>query len=218
MFTWLRCVDGHFEAGSGLQVPSPCSHEDGFSLWTPGFCLSADDVCVLVCCVWKQALTLCDARTLRPFCRALLSSRAAAGEESGGSGFFFGCTARLAGILVSQPGIEPWVPAVKAPSPNCWAGREVPAALSSSTPVPTGYIHCYPRVRPTTRMKLKNTMPTEKKIDIKATYCMYISILLEMSRIGQLLETEIRLVVTSPPAMQETPVWFLGWEDPLERG
>ena len=49
-------------------------------------------------------------------------------------------------------------------------------------------------------------MPTEKKIDIKATYCMYISILLEMSRIGQLLETEIRLVVTSPPAMQETPV------------
>lgn len=54
MFTRLRCVDGHFEAGSGLQVPSPCSHEDGFSLWTPGFCLSADDVCTLVCCVWKR--------------------------------------------------------------------------------------------------------------------------------------------------------------------
>ena len=55
-------------------------------------------------------------------------------------------------------------------------------------------------------MKLKNTMRTEKKIDIKATYCMHISILLEMSRIGQFLETEIRLVVTSLLAMQETPV------------
>lgn len=106
----------------------------------------------------NEALTLCDAHTLLPFGRAPLSSRAAAGGESGGSGFFFGCTARLAGILVSQPGIEPRVPAVKAPSPNRWAGSEVPAALSSSTPVPTGYIHCYPRVRPTTRMKPKNTM------------------------------------------------------------
>ena len=154
----------------------------------------------------NEALTLCDAHTLLPFGRAPLSSRAAAGGESGGSGFFFGCTARLAGILVSQPGIEPRVPAVKAPSPNRWAGSEVPAALSSSTPVPTGYIHCYPCVRPTTRMKPKNTMRTEKKIYIKATYCMYISILLEMSRIGQFLETEIRLVVKSLPAMQETPV------------
>ena len=35
---------------------------------------------------------------------------------------------------------------------------------------------------------------------------MYISILLEMSRIGQFLETEIRLVVKSLPVMQETPV------------
>ena len=24
--------------------------------------------------------------------------------------------------------------------------------------------------------------------------------------------------VKNPPAMQETPVWFLGWEDPLEKG
>ena len=24
--------------------------------------------------------------------------------------------------------------------------------------------------------------------------------------------------VNNPPAMQETPVWFLGWEDPLEKG
>ena len=22
----------------------------------------------------------------------------------------------------------------------------------------------------------------------------------------------------NPPAMQETPVWFLGWDDPLEKG
>ena len=25
-------------------------------------------------------------------------------------------------------------------------------------------------------------------------------------------------MVKNPPAMQETPVWFLGWEDPLEKG
>ena len=25
-------------------------------------------------------------------------------------------------------------------------------------------------------------------------------------------------VVKNPPAMQETPVQFLGWEDPLEKG
>ena len=24
--------------------------------------------------------------------------------------------------------------------------------------------------------------------------------------------------VKNPPAMQETPVWSLGWEDPLEKG
>ena len=47
---------------------------------------------------------------------------------------------------------------------------------------------------------------------------MYISILSEMPRIGQFLETEIRLVVKKPPAVQETPVWLLGQEAPLERG
>ena len=26
------------------------------------------------------------------------------------------------------------------------------------------------------------------------------------------------LLVKNPPAMQETPVRFLGWEDPLEKG
>ena len=28
----------------------------------------------------------------------------------------------------------------------------------------------------------------------------------------------IAWLVKNPPAMQETPVWFLGWEDPLEKG
>ena len=28
----------------------------------------------------------------------------------------------------------------------------------------------------------------------------------------------IAQLVKNPPAMQETPVWFLGWEDPLEKG
>ena len=78
----------------------------------------------------SEALTLCDARTLLHFCQDLLSSGAAAGGESGGSGFFFGFAARLVRILVSQPGIEPWVPAVKAPSPN-----RVPARKSQLRPV-----------------------------------------------------------------------------------
>ena len=25
-------------------------------------------------------------------------------------------------------------------------------------------------------------------------------------------------LVKNPPAMQETPVWFMAWEDPLEKG
>ena len=28
----------------------------------------------------------------------------------------------------------------------------------------------------------------------------------------------IAQLVKNPPAMQETPVWFLGWEDLLEKG
>ena len=28
----------------------------------------------------------------------------------------------------------------------------------------------------------------------------------------------IAQLVKNPPEMQETPVWFLGWEDPLEKG
>ena len=28
----------------------------------------------------------------------------------------------------------------------------------------------------------------------------------------------IAQLVKNPPAMQETPVWFLGWEDPLKKG
>ena len=28
----------------------------------------------------------------------------------------------------------------------------------------------------------------------------------------------ITQLVKNPTAMQETPVWFLGWEDPLEKG
>ena len=28
----------------------------------------------------------------------------------------------------------------------------------------------------------------------------------------------IAQLVKNPPAMQETSVWFLGWEDPLEKG
>ena len=130
----------------------------------------------------SEALTLCDAHTLLHFCRDLLSSGAAAGGESGGSGFFFGYTARLVRILVSQPGIEPRVPAVKALSPNRVPARksQLRSVLPRPTfaPVPTGYIHRYPRVRPTTWMKLKNTMQTGKKyIYIKATYCIYVSIL-----------------------------------------
>ena len=28
----------------------------------------------------------------------------------------------------------------------------------------------------------------------------------------------IAQLVENPPAVQQTPVWFLGWEDPLEKG
>ena len=37
--------------------------------------------------------------------------------------FFFGCTAKLTGILVPQPGIEP---GLLAQSPNHWIARKLP--------------------------------------------------------------------------------------------
>ena len=35
---------------------------------------------------------------------------------------------------------------------------------------------------------------------------------------AELLASPIGQLVRNPPAMQETPVRFLGWEDPLEKG
>ena len=43
----------------------------------------------------------------------------------------------------------------------------------------------------------------------------------EVSRLRAIYKTVGSLIaqlVKNPPAMQETPVQFLGWEDPLEKG
>jgi len=42
------------------------------------------------------------------------------------------------------------------------------------------------------------------------SFVLHIRAISGASRIAQL--------VKNPPAMQETPVQFLGWEDPLEKG
>ena len=35
---------------------------------------------------------------------------------------------------------------------------------------------------------------------------------------GNVGASQVTQLVKNPPAMQETPVQFLGWEDPLEKG
>ena len=37
-------------------------------------------------------------------------------------------------------------------------------------------------------------------------------------RLLLILASRVALLVKNPPAMQETPLWFLGWEGPLEKG
>ena len=50
-------------------------------------------------------------------------------------------------------------------------------------------------------------MPTQSKYHVSYFFNFF---LFKASLIAQL--------VKNPPAMQETPVQFLGWEDPLEKG
>ena len=41
---------------------------------------------------------------------------------------------------------------------------------------------------------------------------------MERSKNEEVIASLIPQLVKNPPAMQETPVWFLGWDDPLEKG
>ena len=40
----------------------------------------------------------------------------------------------------------------------------------------------------------------------------------ELNNYNYVWASLVAQLVKNPPAMQETPVWFLGWEDPLEKG
>ena len=57
---------------------------------------------------------------------------------------------------------------------------------------------------------------------VAAFFHLPLEILQAHKRIGNpFINTQASLVaqlVKNPPAMQETPVQFLGWEDPLEKG
>ena len=55
---------------------------------------------------------------------------------------------------------------------------------------------------------IQNT--TKKALAFKKFNCIYLSFISGASLIAQL--------VKNLPAMQETPDWFLGWEDLLEKG
>ena len=45
-----------------------------------------------------------------------------------------------------------------------------------------------------------------------------VTVILKFVCLSLLRASLIAQVVKNPPAMQETPVQFLGWEDPLEKG
>ena len=41
---------------------------------------------------------------------------------------------------------------------------------------------------------------------------------MELQKLGWMWASVVAQLVKTLPAMQETPVRFLGWEDPLEKG
>ena len=65
----------------------------------------------------------------------------------------------------------------------------------------------YPRIEPRSPALQANALTSEPPGNIYICICFYTVIW--ASLVAQL--------VKHLPAMQETPVWFLGWEDPLEK-
>ena len=56
----------------------------------------------------------------------------------------------------------------------------------------------------------KNTINLKKKLNTHVSKIAYALVGIRASLVAQL--------VKNPPAMQQTPVSFLGWEEPLEKG
>ena len=55
----------------------------------------------------------------------------------------------------------------------------------------------------------------DSEMDLLTTFCQIPS----MSSLWCFPKTSLMAqLIKNPPIMQETPVWFLGWEDPLEKG
>ena len=65
--------------------------------------------------------------------------------------------------------------------------------------------------------RLRNTVSNTTVISQKLFFITpNLHIFFNISLIG--MHYSIAQLVKNPPAMQETPVQFLGWEDPLEKG
>ena len=72
------------------------------------------------------------------------------------------------------------------------------------------YTHVYIRIIDKSQKVEATQVSTDGWMNLKNTTYTYNEILFRASLTAQL--------VKNPPAMLETLVWFLGWEDPLEKG
>ena len=125
------------------------------------------------------------------------------------------CFAAIYGILVPWPGIEPWPPVLGAQSLNHWTTRKVPSSTDSCiTRTQQSWKEC---VLSFSDKKRKG--PRTKVITVKGllwTTCFHEPV--SDNAVISLIEwaSLVAQKVKNPPAMRETWVRSLGWEDPLE--
>ena len=128
------------------------------------------------------------------------------------------------GILVPWPGIEPESPAAELQSTNHWTVREVPVAVAlyrchSADAITVAIFSksCLWFVKMVKAEKCSASAPSPvtsqrrmQDTHIPGGFLCYDTLCPWASLVARL--------VKNSPTMQETPVWFLGWEGPLGNG
>ena len=125
------------------------------------------------------------------------------------------CFAAIYGILVPWPGIEPQPPVLGAQSLNHWSTRKVPSSTDSCiTRTQQSWKECVlsfsdkKRKRSRTKVIIVKGLPRDTCFHEPVSDNAVISLIEWASLVAQ--------KVKNPPAMRETWVQSLVWEDPLE--
>ena len=110
-----------------------------------------------------------------------------------------------------RPGIEPVPPAVEAQTRNHWALREVPSAsISSNVFLPPLFSFRDPMIVCSCTWQCSTGTSGSTRFSSFCSFDWILWIVLSSSYVAEL--------VKNPPAMWETWVRSLGWDDPPEKG